>query len=153
MIDNNRSEGPSNKFQDQEPKNIAHAYQQSLDTTSTLAFIVPVLSLISSIPAFLAWTHSSHHVGSTSDADFYQLISGSSMQLLSILILIIPTVSNIRLVKMAWFWTWVLAGASTTCAIVAVPLYWHVPTEWSAMISFAGSAAQAFVTLQLIFTL
>jgi hypothetical protein len=75
------------------------------------------------------------------------------MQLLSILILIIPTVVNARLVKMAWFWTWVLAGASSACAIVVVPLYLYVPTEWSTMLSFAGSVAQAFVTLQLMFTL
>lgn len=75
------------------------------------------------------------------------------MQLLSILILTVPTVSNIRLVKIAWFWTWFLAGASTTCAIAAVPLYLYVPTEWSAMLSFAGSVAQGFVTFQLMFTL
>jgi hypothetical protein len=132
---------------------MTYAYQQSLNTNSMLAFIVPVLSLISSIPAYLAYTHSAHQVGSASDADFYQLISGSSVQLLSILVLVIPTFSNARLVPMAWFWTWVLAGASTLCAIVAIPLYLYVHTEWSAMVSFIGSVVQGFVTLQLIFTL
>jgi hypothetical protein len=35
------------------------------------------------------------------------------------------------------------------CAIAAIPLYLYIPTIWSALISFLGSAAQAFMTLQL----
>ncbi|PVH71051.1 hypothetical protein DL98DRAFT_577582 [Cadophora sp. DSE1049] len=142
---------PNFLSQDEEPKNIAHAYQQPQGTTSTLAFLVPVLSLISSIPIFLAWMYSDHQTGNTSDANFWQLISGSSMQFLSILTILIPTIFNIR--KMAWFWTWILAATSIICAIMAIPLYLYAPTKWSTMLSFVGSVAGAFVTLQLVYTL
>jgi hypothetical protein len=75
------------------------------------------------------------------------------MQLLGNLTLIIPTISNARLVGQAWFWTWVLAGTSNVCAIVAIPLYLTAPTEWSAAVSFGGNVMQAFVTLQLMFAI
>jgi hypothetical protein len=75
------------------------------------------------------------------------------MQLLGNMTLIIPTISNARLVGQAWFWTWVLAGASIVCTILAIPLYLYFPTEWSVSFSFAGNVMQAFVTLQLMFAI
>lgn len=152
-MDIHRNEEPSHVFLDQDQKNIAHAYQQSPGINSTLTFLVPVLSLISSIPICLAWMRSSHKTGNISDADFYQLISSSSMQLLSIMTLIIPTVSNVRLAKLAWFWTWILASVGTLCAVAAVPLYLYLSPEWSMVISFAASVAQALVILQFMFAL
>ncbi|KAG9229268.1 hypothetical protein BJ875DRAFT_523889 [Amylocarpus encephaloides] len=89
----------------------------------------------------------------TQDADFYQAISSSVMQLLSILVLMILIIYNARLIKMAWFWTWGMAGISTICALASPLLYVYVPTEWSALVSFVESAFQCFVTLQLSFTL
>ena len=119
----------------------------------TLSFIVPVVSILAFIPAALAWAHSSHEVGTIDDADFYQLVSASAIQLLSILTLMEPTLSNVQLKVQAWFWTRILAGASTTCALTAIPLYLLVPTEWSAAVSFGGGVAQALVTLQLMFAI
>jgi hypothetical protein len=75
------------------------------------------------------------------------------MQLLGNMTLIIPTISNARLVEQAWLWTWMLAGTSTVCTIMAVPLYLYAPTEWSSAVSFAGNVMQAFVTLQLMFAI
>jgi hypothetical protein len=141
------------QFHDTEPKNVAQAFPKSQGANATLTFLVPTISLLACIPAFLAWTHSSHQVGSISDADFYQTVSNSVMQLLGIVTLIVPTAYNERLVRMAWFWTWLLASVSATCGIVAVPLYLYLPTEWSASLSFVSSVAQAFVILQLVFTL
>jgi hypothetical protein len=148
-----RDENPDDAFQDQGPVNVAHAYEQPPSINSTLTFLIPVLSLISCVPTGLAFMQSSHSKGRTQDADFYQAISGSAMQLLGILILMIPTVYNTRLVKMAWFWTWVMAAISTICAVASPLLYVYVPTEWSVLVSFVGSSFQCFVTLQLSFTL
>ena len=75
------------------------------------------------------------------------------MQLLSVLTMIIPTIYNIRLIRQAWFWTWILAGSNTLCVSTAISLYLNVYTDWSVAIYFAGSVAQAFVTLQLMFAL
>jgi len=92
------------------------------------------LSLLSCIPTALAWTRSPHQPGTTSDANFYPLIANIGMQILGSLTLIIPTISNARLVGHAWFWAWVLAGTSIVCAIVAIPLCLSATTEWSAAV-------------------
>ena len=75
------------------------------------------------------------------------------MQLLGILTVIIPIVFNARLAKMAWFYAWILAGASIICAIVAIPLYLYTPTKWAGVLSYMATVAQVFVTLQLVFVL
>jgi hypothetical protein len=144
---------PGLEFRDTSPEHISKAFPASKNANSTLAFLIPVFSLLSCIPAALAWVHSTHQIGTVQEADFFQLLSNSAMQLLGTLTLIIPTIFNARLVGQAWFWTWVLATASTICSIVAVPIYLTVPTEWSAAISFAGNVMQGFVTLQLIFAI
>jgi hypothetical protein len=145
----------NNKFLDAQPKNVVTAFPpiSNKNTNSALAFLVPVLSLLSCIPTALAWANSPHHPGAASDADFFQLIASAAMQLLGNLTLIIPTISNSRLMSQAWFWTWVLAGTSTVCTIAAIPLYLYCPTEWSNTLSFAGNVMQAFVTLQLMFAI
>jgi hypothetical protein len=79
------------------PWKMALAYRQSPAPNSTLAFLVSMLSLLSSVPVLLDSTHSTHQVGSISDADFYQLISSSILQLLSTATMIIPTIYNVRL--------------------------------------------------------
>jgi hypothetical protein len=145
----------NHQFLDSQPKTIVTAFPatSNSNTKAALTFLVPVLSFLSCIPAALAWTQSAHQPGTTSDADFFQLISNTAMQLLGNMTLIIPTVSNARLVGQAWLWTWVLAGTSTVCAIMAIPLYLNAPTEWSGTVSFAGNVMQAFVALQLMFAI
>jgi hypothetical protein len=43
---------------------------------------------------------------------FWHLITSSTIQVLSILTLILPTIFNIRLAQMAWSWTWICADGS-----------------------------------------
>ena len=140
-------------FRDDDPGHTAIAYESTSGMFPTLAFLVPIVSVFSCVPAALVWYHSPHQVGALQDADFYQMLTNTTMQLRSVVTVVVPTLYNNRLIKQAWFCTWILAACSTFCAIVAVPLYLVVPTEWSFTVSFAGSVAQAFVTLQLVFAI
>lgn len=117
---------------------------------STLTFILPTVSLLAIIPATLAWRHGESAPGSTHDSNFWQAVSSSIMQLLSLVIFIWPTSSNPRLSQLTWFWIWLLAGFSATCAIVSVPVYLVYPTIWSFVVAFAGVLAQAVVLLQFV---
>jgi hypothetical protein len=57
------------------------------------------------------------------------------MQLLSLLTMMLPTVSNVKLARQAWVLTWILADFSAACSIVAIPIYLKFPVEWSSTIS------------------
>lgn len=135
---------------EQAPDNAVEAYSTPINTHATLSFLVPTISLLSCVPAALAWSHTSTQVGTVNDANFYQLLSSSAMQLLSIGTLIWPTVFYVRLARLPWVWTWILATVSACCTVAAVPLYVLLPTSWSALFSFCGSVAQALVLLQLV---
>jgi hypothetical protein len=140
-------------FYDSTPKNVVEAYQTSPNINSTLTLLVPVTILLSTIPMALSWYHSSGDSGTISDPDFWQLVASSVIQILGVVTLTVPTIFNLRLAKMAWLWTWISAGVSVCCSIIAPPLYLNVPTKWSGMISFGGSLAQTIITLQLMFTI
>ena len=75
------------------------------------------------------------------------------MQLLGILVITTTAVSNIRLVKMARLYTWILASVSILCAVLAIPLYLYVPAKWAALLSFLASVVQALLILQLVYAL
>lgn len=132
---------------------VVEAYPQTPSIQPTLMVLVTTLSLFSLIITSISFTHSPLTIGTTTDADFWQLISSSIMQISSLLSMMIPIHRNARLAKEAWVWTWVLAGCSACCAVVAVPLYLYLPTKWSGAVSFAGTVAQSYVTLQLIYAL
>ena len=117
---------------------------------SNLNFIVPTVSLLSVIPAALAWRHGATEPGAPTDSDFYQAITGSTLQLLGLVTFIWPTLSHPRLSLLTWFWIWILAGFSAFCALVSVLLYLFLSTTWSFVIAFAGVVAQAVVQLQVI---
>jgi hypothetical protein len=139
---------------DPHPRNIVEAFpesQQPWGLSPIITFLVPITVAFSFAPLFLIWFHATHTVGATSDSDFWQLVQSSTMQLLSLLTMMLPTVSNVKLARQAWILTWILAGFSATCSIVAIPIYLRFPVEWSSTIAFAGSAAQAFVTLQFVY--
>lgn len=122
----------------------------STSMRSCLNFIVPTVSLLSTIPAALAWVHGTTEPGTTTDSDFFQTIVGSIMQLLGLVTFIWPTLSHPRLSGQTWFLIWILAAFSAACAVVSVPLYLYVPSTWSFAIGFAGGIAQAIVQLQVI---
>ncbi|EHK22177.1 uncharacterized protein TRIVIDRAFT_221460 [Trichoderma virens Gv29-8] len=118
---------------------------------SSLNFIVPVVLLLSIIPAALAWTHGTTVRGTSGDSDFYQAIAGSLLQMLGIVTFIWPTLSHPRLSLLSWFWIWIAAGFSVLCALSSVLLYLYLPsTTWSFIIAFSGAVAQAVVQLQVI---
>ncbi|KAF2023867.1 hypothetical protein EK21DRAFT_118359 [Setomelanomma holmii] len=81
---------------------VAHAYPASTSMRANLIVIVPAVCLLSTIPAALAWKHSSSSSGTTSDSDFYQAIVGATMQLLGLLMLVWPTISHPRLTQSTW---------------------------------------------------
>jgi len=89
--------------------------------------------------------------GSSTDANFYQLLSSDVLQILSIVTLLWPTVFHARLSRMAWFWTWALAGITTICAVLSVVLYLFVSVGWSGLLGFLGEASMCVVSLMLIF--
>ena len=135
---------------DQAPEDAVEAYSSARNASPTLSFLVPTISLLSCIPAALAWSHAPRQVGTVKDAEFYQLVSSSAMQLLGVATLIWPTVFHARLGHLSWVLTWILAGTSACFTILTVPLYLLLPTSWSALLSFGGSVALALVLLQLV---
>ena len=144
---------PGPEFKDKDPKNVVDAFAPTWVQT-TLTFLVPAISLLSCIPAALSFVSATNEIGTARDADFFQLISSSAMAVLGLLTMTIPTFSRkTKLGKMAWFWTWILAGFSGVCAIVSIPLYLAIPTQWSAAVAFSGSVAQGLVTLQLMYAI
>ncbi|KIM94389.1 hypothetical protein OIDMADRAFT_60717 [Oidiodendron maius Zn] len=144
---------PGPEFKDKDPKNVVDAFAPTWVQT-TLTFLVPAISLLSCIPAALSFISATNEIGTARDADFFQLISSSAMAVLGLLTMMIPTFSSkTKLGKMAWFWTWILAGYSGVCAIVSIPLYLVIPTQWSAAVAFSGSVAQGLVTLQLMYAI
>jgi hypothetical protein len=95
---------------------------------------------------------SAHLAGTTADADSWYLIQSSGMQYLSVLIVICSIWMRPDLSFEAWFWTWGFLGMAINCPAVAMLLYLYAPTEWSAVLSFVGTAVQGFVVLQSMFT-
>lgn len=117
---------------------------------SSLVAIVPVVCVLSAVPAALAWKNGSNMRGATTDADFYQAIAGAMMQLLGLVTFVWPTLSHPRLCSMAWFWIWILAAFSALCAILSIPLFLTVSSTCCFVVGFIGVLAQAIVQLQVI---
>ncbi|KAH7084318.1 hypothetical protein FB567DRAFT_79424 [Paraphoma chrysanthemicola] len=132
------------------PEKVAHAYASGEKTRSTLTFIVPTIMLISVIPAAVAWRRDDSVTGTTGDSNFWQAVSSSTLQLLSLITFIWPAMKDPRLSQITWVWIWVLAGFSATCTIAHVPVYLVAPTIWSFVISFVGALAQSIVQLQVV---
>ncbi|CZR66398.1 uncharacterized protein PAC_16299 [Phialocephala subalpina] len=102
--------------------NVAEAYPKSSKVISTLSFLVPAVCLLSCIPAGLAWVHTPYQVGTHNDGNFYQLLSGSTIQLLGTGTLIYPSLFSGRMVGLPRFWAWVLIGTSILCTGLSLPL-------------------------------
>ncbi|EPE28731.1 hypothetical protein GLAREA_09852 [Glarea lozoyensis ATCC 20868] len=125
-------------------------YKPPLKTITTLNFIAPSILLLSCIPISLAWLHTSLDIGSSADANFYQLISNSMIQLLSLATLLSPTLFYSKFSGYAWYWTWFLAVLSFVCTVLSLVLYCFVPVAWSMLIAFCGTVAQALILLQIV---
>ncbi|KAF2815632.1 uncharacterized protein BDZ99DRAFT_565590 [Mytilinidion resinicola] len=125
---------------------------KSPNLAPTLLFFVPAICLLSCIPTAMAWMHTTPGPSPrpTADANFYQLLSNSAMQLISLLTLVWPLMFHDELARMSWVWTWVLAGTSACLTIAAVLTYVWLSMQWSGLLSFAGGVAQALVVLQMV---
>ncbi|KAH7072020.1 hypothetical protein BKA63DRAFT_577635 [Paraphoma chrysanthemicola] len=132
------------------PDKVAYAYPSGKKTRSALNFIVPTIMLTSVIPAAVAWRRDDSIAGTTGDSNFWQAVSSSTLQLLSLITFIWPAMKDPRLSQITWVWIWVLAGFSATCTIANVPMYLVAPTIWSFIISFVGAVAQSIVQLQVV---
>jgi len=87
----------SSNLRERLPTAAARAYKASpKGLISTLSFFVLAILLLSCIPIALAWTRSPRGVGSSDDANFYQLIAGSLIQLLSLATLLYPTLFHFK---------------------------------------------------------
>jgi hypothetical protein len=75
------------------------------------------------------------------------------MQVMGVLTVGIPLFRGPPLPKEPWFWTWGFLGFSFLLSILAIPAYLVIPTEWSALLSFLGAAAQGSVILQMMFSI
>ena len=133
--------------------NATKAYPRSTGVNTTLSFLVPSICFLSSIPAGLAYWHTPSRVKTTNDSDFYQLISGSGVQVLAAGTLILSVTSSARLVGLPRIWLCVLTGTSIICTIVSIPLYLRATTALSGLLSFCGNVAQILALLQLPYSL
>jgi hypothetical protein len=145
-----RATSSGSKYGAAPPDNVAHAYASSEKTRSALTFIVPTIMLSSVIPAAVAWKRDDSVTGTTGDSNFWQAVSNSTLQLLSLITFIWPAMKDPRLSQITWVWIWVLAGFSATCTIASVPVYLVAPTIWTFAISFTGALAQSVVQLQVV---
>ena len=116
-----------------------------------LNILILTLCFFTSIPAYLCSSSTPLSPGSSINATFYQLLSVDVLQILSVVTLLWPTVFHARLSRMAWFWTWALAGITTICAVLSVVLYLFVSVGWSGLLGFLGEASMCVVSLMLIF--
>lgn len=89
-------------------------------------------------------------MGASDDANFYQLIASSLIQLLSLATLLYPTLFHSKFSGHPWLWTWILAVFSVACTILSVLLYVFLPVAWSMTVAFGGMTAQALITLQIV---
>lgn len=133
------------------PAAIAYPERWQLRFLPTLIVLILTFCFLASIPAYLCFSATPPSPGLHTDANFYQLLSGSVLQFLSIVTLIWPTVFHTRLSRMAWLWTWMLAGISTVCAGLSLALYVWVSEGWSSVVGCFGQASICVVSLLLIF--
>ena len=110
------------------------------------------MTLVSTGCAVVAILKAPKTNGAAEDAGYYSLLSSSLMGCLSILTLMIPTIQDTHIAKQPWTLSWGLAAASFLLDIAAIPLYTKYQVRWSVGVAFLGSALQAFVTLQLMYT-
>jgi hypothetical protein len=128
---------------------VDKAFQPPETMRLILNFIVPIASLLSTIPAALAWRHGGVERGTTMNSDFYQAIADMMRQFLS-LITLWPSLSDPQLSIKSRFLIWTLAVFSGLSSLLSVPLYLMLSTTWSFIVAFIGGVAQAILQLQVI---
>ena len=107
-----------------------------------------LLIFISTLFSTRGWQYSSHRPGNITDADFWFLLQSCLMQFATFVPILLPLWRHARGLDEYRFWCWFFIVSSTACYLSAPFLYVFYPTEYSAVVAFAGSVAQAFVVLE-----
>jgi hypothetical protein len=96
--------------------------------------------IASLIPGYKAFSISINTpgTGSTSDADFWNLLQSSVIAVLGSLMSVIPLMRR-SCFSTAYTVTWALWGFGCACAIVAASIYPFCNTAWSSVVSYFGS--------------
>lgn len=84
--------------------------------------------------------------GSTLEADFWQQINNTVLQLAGFFTPLLPIYRETA--SKEWRGTWILTILGVSSAIIAVPLYLFAAVSWSAFFSWLASSAQLLVVLQ-----
>ncbi|KAF7198650.1 hypothetical protein HII31_00389 [Pseudocercospora fuligena] len=127
-----------------ENNNVESAVQSIVPVQSSQTVYVLSLTIIAlvaaMVPAFIAFAKSmeSTEAGSTSDSDFWYLISSSIMAVLG------SGVLTLQLMKESWLspaytTTWIFTALGVICAILSIAIYPLCNTGWSSILSFFGS--------------
>ena len=128
------------------PKLISSHVQHYRDHL-LLQTTVCVVLLACLYPLYRTLKSSSPTPGSTSEADFWQQMLNSIVQLAGFLTLLLPIYRETAAKE--WIGTWILTILGSASAIIAVPIYLCVPVSWSALFSWLASSTQLLVVLQL----
>ena len=128
------------------PKYTRSPSQHHQDNT-LLQATIGIFLLACIYPLFRVLDSSPPTPGSTSEANFWQQISNTIIQLAGFLTMLLPIYRETAAKQ--WVGTWVLTVLGILSALIAIPLYLFVPVLWSAFFSWLASAAQLLVVLQI----
>jgi hypothetical protein len=120
-----------------------------LNVRASLNFVVPSVCLFCCIPIGYAYFYGSPTHGTATDSDFWQLVAGSAMQLLSIVTLFLPSNVQGKLPHLSGIYSGLLLIASGITLPASIVLYLFVSARWSIVVSYIGNAAQVLILLQL----
>lgn len=112
-----------------------------------------VLSVVCSmIFLMLGFRASPKAAGTTADAAFWFTLSNSTMSIVGLLITVLPLWHTVWL-SQAWVLTLCCVFVAIVSVLSSIAVYLLAPTgtEWSSVMGFTGPAAQALMTLELMY--
>jgi hypothetical protein len=116
----------------------------------TIIFIalIALFFIASLIPGYKAFSISVNTpgTGSTSDADFWNLLQSSVISVLGSLMSVMPLMRG-SCFSAAYTVTWVLWGAGCACAIISASVYPFCNTAYSSAVSYFGSVFSLIAVL------
>ena len=134
------------KTSDQKAARFTRSPSQHYQDNLLLQATVCVLLLACVYPLYRTLRSSSPIPGSTSDADFWQQITNTIVQISGFLTLLVPIYRETA--AKDWIGTWILTALGIASAVVAIPLYPFVPISWSIFFSWLAASVQLLVVLQ-----
>lgn len=125
-----------------EPKTIA----ESKKVRTFMSWLAFFSCVVAPIPLFsFGYVHSLHLQGTANDADFWFLMLATLTQIQGLVVSVLLERNRGRLPKCRWAIPAAVAGA---CSIMAIPLYLHVPKEWSSFLSLVAGTTQNLMISQ-----